>query len=174
LRGDVREEAPGVVMLPAALAWRERVREAGLRVVFTNGCFDILHRGHVTLLRECARLGDRVVVGLNSDRSVTGLKGPGRPLVPQVERAEILGAIRWVDAVVIFDEETPLRLIESLRPDVLVKGGDYRAGEVVGGGVVRREGGDVVIVPTVEGRSTSGLIRTIRGYAKPGAEGSTE
>jgi D-beta-D-heptose 7-phosphate kinase/D-beta-D-heptose 1-phosphate adenosyltransferase len=157
------------VTLREAVAWRRRAREAGVRVVFTNGCFDILHRGHVTLLREAARLGDRLVVGLNSDRSVAGLKGPGRPLLPQGERAEILSAIRWVDAVVIFEEETPLRLIERLRPDVLVKGGDYRAEEVVGSDVVREGGGEVVIVPYVAGHSTSRLIRAMRNCGEGGA-----
>lgn len=128
------------------------------RVVFTNGCFDLLHLGHITLLEDARREGDRLVVAINSDASVRGLKGPARPIVSERERARILAALAAVDAVVVFDEPTPLKLIEALRPDVIVKGGDYSEETVVGAKEVRSWGGRVKIVPTVEGFSTTKLI----------------
>ncbi len=143
-------------------AWRSR----GERVVFTNGCFDLLHVGHVTLLARARREGDRLVVGLNSDRSVRALKGPSRPVVTEEDRARVLAGLSSVDAVALFDEETPLRLIELLGPDILVKGGDYTEEGVVGGDVVKARGGRVVLVPLVEGRSTTGMIA--RGAAGGG------
>jgi D-beta-D-heptose 7-phosphate kinase / D-beta-D-heptose 1-phosphate adenosyltransferase len=135
-------------------AWKS----SGQSIVFTNGCFDLLHIGHITLLEDARRQGDRLVVGVNSDVSVRGLKGPTRPMVGQRERAYVLAALAAVDAVVIFDEPTPLQLIEALRPDVIVKGGDYSEETVVGAREVRSWGGRVKIVPTVEGFSTSRLI----------------
>lgn len=135
-------------------AWRS----SGQKVVFTNGCFDLLHIGHVTLLEDARREGDRLVVGINSDASVSALKGPTRPIVGERERARILAALAAVDAVVVFGEATPLELIEALRPDVIVKGGDYSEATVVGAKEVRSWGGRVKIVPTVEGFSTTGLI----------------
>ena len=137
-----------------AAAWRS----AGERVVFTNGCFDLLHIGHITLLEDARREGDRLIVAINSDASVQSLKGPTRPIVGERERARILAALAAVDAVVVFDEPTPLQLIESLRPDVIVKGGDYREETVVGAKEVRSWGGRVKIVPTVEGFSTTKMI----------------
>jgi D-beta-D-heptose 7-phosphate kinase / D-beta-D-heptose 1-phosphate adenosyltransferase len=133
-------------------------RSSGQQIVFTNGCFDLLHIGHITLLEEARREGDRLVVGINSDASVHRLKGATRPIVGERERARILAALAAVDAVVIFDEPTPLRLIEALRPDVIVKGGDYNEDTVVGAAEVRSWGGRVKIVPTVEGFSTTKLI----------------
>jgi D-beta-D-heptose 7-phosphate kinase/D-beta-D-heptose 1-phosphate adenosyltransferase len=133
-------------------------RSAGQHVVFTNGCFDLLHVGHITLLEQARRLGDRLVVGLNSDNSVRQVKGPQRPMVAQHERAKILAALSAVDAVVIFDESAPLRLIETLRPDVLVKGGDYTQENVIGAREVRAWGGRVELIPLVEGVSTTRLI----------------
>jgi D-beta-D-heptose 7-phosphate kinase/D-beta-D-heptose 1-phosphate adenosyltransferase len=127
-------------------------------VVFTNGCFDLLHIGHITLLEDARREGDRLIVAINSDVSVQELKGPTRPIVGERERARILAALAAVDAVVIFDDPTPLRLIESLRPDVIVKGGDYREETVVGAKEIRSWGGRVKIVPTVEGFSTTRMI----------------
>jgi D-beta-D-heptose 7-phosphate kinase/D-beta-D-heptose 1-phosphate adenosyltransferase len=165
-----REAVPGILTLQEAVEWRKSIQTSGKRVVFTNGCFDILHRVHIELLREAARLGDYLIVGLNSDDSVTRLKGSGRPFIPQAERAEILTSIRWVDGVVIFQEETPHLLIDRLRPDVLVKGGDYRSNDVVGNDIVRGDGGEVVIVPYVKGRSTSHLIRAIRRTGKERCE----
>ncbi|MCS7152737.1 MAG: D-glycero-beta-D-manno-heptose 1-phosphate adenylyltransferase [Bacteroidia bacterium] len=128
------------------------------RIVFTNGCFDLLHLGHITYLEEAAKLGDVLVVGLNSDESVRRLKGPSRPLQPQEARARILAALEFVEAVIIFEEDTPLRLIEKIAPDVLVKGGDYTIDKVVGADFVRSRGGEVVILPFVQGYSTTALI----------------
>jgi D-beta-D-heptose 7-phosphate kinase/D-beta-D-heptose 1-phosphate adenosyltransferase len=140
----------------------ERVRAwqgAGERVVFTNGCFDLLHVGHVTYLERARRYGHRLVVGLNTDRSVRALKGPSRPLIREDDRARVLAALASVDAVVLFDADTPLALIEQLRPDVLAKGADYKEQEVVGAAQVKSWGGQVVLVPLVEDRSTTGIIR---------------
>ncbi|MBK1705081.1 D-glycero-beta-D-manno-heptose-7-phosphate kinase [Halochromatium glycolicum] len=135
---------------------------AGERVVFTNGCFDLLHAGHVSYLERARRYGQRLVVGLNTDRSVRALKGSERPLIGEADRARVLAALAAVDAVVLFDEETPLRLIEVLRPEVLAKGADYRPEQVVGAEQVRSWGGELVLVPLLEERSTSGLIRRMR------------
>ena len=134
-------------------------RANGNRIVFTNGCFDILHVGHITLLEQCRDFGDKVVIGLNSDASVQRLKGPTRPVVGERERARVLAALGSTDAVIIFDEPTPLELIEALRPDVLVKGGDYSASNIVGAEEVITWGGRVEIVPTVNGASTTNTIR---------------
>lgn len=128
-------------------------------VVFTNGCFDILHRGHVEYLAHAKSLGSRLVVGVNSDRSVKALKGPGRPINTLEDRAVVLAALASVDAVVEFDQDTPRELIAALRPDVLVKGGDYSADQVVGSKEVIESGGRVVIAPLVPGRSTTGLLQ---------------
>jgi D-beta-D-heptose 7-phosphate kinase/D-beta-D-heptose 1-phosphate adenosyltransferase len=130
----------------------------GERVVFTNGCFDLLHIGHITLLEQARRFGDRLIVAINSDKSVRGLKGPTRPIVAEMERARVLAALAAVDAVVVFGEPTPLELICAARPDVIVKGGDYVPDTVVGASEVQSWGGQVKIVPTVEGFSTTGLI----------------
>jgi D-beta-D-heptose 7-phosphate kinase/D-beta-D-heptose 1-phosphate adenosyltransferase len=136
-----------------------RRRMAGHAVVFTNGCFDILHVGHVRLLREAAALGDYLVVGMNSDASVRRLKGPGRPLNSAEARAEVVGALGSVDAVTVFDEDTPLELITAIRPDVLVKGGDYSPEQVVGRVEVEAAGGRLVLIPLVPGHSTSRLVQ---------------
>ena len=133
-------------------------RNMGLTVVFTNGCFDLLHIGHVTLLDQARREGDRLVVGINSDASVSRLKGPSRPVVPEYARARVIAALEAVDAVTVFDELTPLELIIALRPAVIVKGGDYTAEEIVGAKEVRSWGGRVKIVSFVDGFSTSTLI----------------
>jgi rfaE bifunctional protein nucleotidyltransferase chain/domain len=132
------------------------------RVVFTNGCFDLLHRGHVDYLVRARELGDVLVVGLNTDASTHRLKGVGRPVNAEADRAFILAALEAVDAVTLFDEDTPLDLITRLLPDVLVKGGDYTAATVVGREAVESAGGRVVIVPLTDGRSTTGLIEAIR------------
>jgi D-beta-D-heptose 7-phosphate kinase/D-beta-D-heptose 1-phosphate adenosyltransferase len=130
----------------------------GERVVFTNGCFDLLHIGHITMLEQAHRFGDRLIVAINSDASVKEVKGPSRPIVGQRDRARVLAALAAVDAVVVFDEVTPLELIADTRPDVLVKGGDYNLDTVVGGKEVESWGGQVKIVPLVEGCSTAQLI----------------
>ena len=136
------------------------------RIVFTNGCFDLLHIGHLYTLAFCADQGERVVLALNSDDSVRRLKGEGRPLVPQRERALMLAALYMVDAVVIFDEDTPLELIRSLQPDVLVKGGDWAESEMVGADIVRAAGGQVLRAPFQSGWSTTALAeRLSRGPA---------
>ncbi len=144
-----------------------RRRRAGQRVVFTNGCFDLLHPGHVRLLRQARSLGDYLVVGINSDASVRRLKGPDRPLNTAESRAEVLSALESVDAVTIFDDDTPLDLIEAINPDVLVKGGDYRPEEVVGRAEVEAGGGRLVLIPLAEGHSTTGLVhRVVAGAVK--------
>lgn len=137
-------------------------RAEGRRIVFTNGCFDILHRGHAELLQAAAGLGDVLIVGLNSDRSVADLKGPDRPLQSEDDRAHLLAALAAVDYVVLFDEATPLTLIAAIAPDVLVKGGDYAADAIVGADLVRERGGEVRVIPLVEGRSTSAIARRLR------------
>lgn len=152
-----------VVDRDTAAAAAARAREAGRTVVFTNGCFDILHRGHVDLLRSARNEGDLLVVGLNTDASVRRLKGEDRPLVPDGDRAAVVAALESVDLVVLFDEDTPLALIRELRPDVLVKGADYRIEDVVGGEDVTGWGGRVRLVPLTEGRSTSGLLKRLAG-----------
>ncbi|QFY41817.1 D-glycero-beta-D-manno-heptose-7-phosphate kinase [Candidatus Methylospira mobilis] len=137
-------------------------RAAGQRIVFTNGCFDLLHAGHVTYLEQARKLGDRLVLGLNTDRSVSALKGPSRPVVHENDRARVLAALEAVDAVVLFDEETPLLLIKALRPDVLVKGADYREEQVVGGSEVKSWGGEIALIDMVPGRSSSAIIERLR------------
>lgn len=133
-----------------------------LRLVFTNGCFDILHRGHVEYLEQARALGDALVVGVNTDASVERLKGPGRPVVPQADRALVLAGLESVDAVTLFDEDTPRALIRALLPDVLVKGGDYAVNGIVGREEVETAGGEVHVIPLIRGRSTSDLIRRIQ------------
>jgi D-beta-D-heptose 7-phosphate kinase/D-beta-D-heptose 1-phosphate adenosyltransferase len=139
-------------------AWRRH----GLRIGFTNGCFDLLHRGHVKLLAEARAACDRLVVGLNSDASTTRLKGKGRPINPAEGRAEVLAALEAVDLVVVFEEDTPLELIERVRPAVLVKGADYKRDEVVGREVVEKSGGDVILVDLVPGHSTTAIVERAR------------
>lgn len=144
-----------------ALELRRKARAEGRRVVFTNGVFDILHRGHVEYLAKARQMGDHLVVGLNSDASVKRIKGPARPVNPQEDRAIVLSALACVDCVVVFDEDTPQKLIELLVPDVLVKGADWKVEEIAGADVVLRNGGKVENIELVPGRSTSGLIRRI-------------
>ncbi len=139
----------------------ERQRSEGKKVAFTNGCFDILHAGHVQYLSEARKAGDLLILGLNSDASVRAIKGEKRPLIPQGERAEVVAALAAVDYVTLFDEPTPLTLIEYLRPDLLVKGGDWKEESVVGRDAVRSWGGRVVIVPMTEGVSTTNIVEKI-------------
>jgi len=140
-----------------------RWQAAGERVIFTNGCFDLLHVGHVTYLEQARRYGHRLVVGLNTDASVRRLKGPERPLIGQADRARVLAALAAVDAVVLFDQDTPLTLIEQLGPDVLAKGADYREEQVIGATEVKSRGGRIVLVPLVEDRSTTDIIARMNG-----------
>ena len=158
LTEEVREQADKVCDLEHLLARVARWRAAGERIVFTNGCFDLLHAGHVTYLEGARKLGDRLVVGLNTDRSVRALKGPSRPVIHEADRARVMAALEAVDAVILFDQDTPLALIHAIRPDVLAKGSDYTEDQVVGGAEVKSWGGKVALVELVPGRSTSGII----------------
>jgi rfaE bifunctional protein nucleotidyltransferase chain/domain len=149
--------------LPPEAAARLAVWRAGeARIVFTNGVYDLLHRGHVEYLEEARALGDRLVVGVNTDASVRRLKGPSRPIVTLEDRAAVLRALACVDLVVAFDDDTPLRLIEAVQPDVLVKGADYAVGDIVGREVVEARGGLVTTIALREGLSTSTLVERIR------------
>ena len=139
----------------------EKIRNRGERIVFTNGCFDLLHPGHLRLLSKSKAMGDVLVVGINDDASVRKLKGPGRPIYPAGERAEILLALRYVDYVTVFPEDTPLETIERVRPDVLVKGAEYKETEIVGATFVRSYGGDVERIPMKKGHSTRLMVKKI-------------
>lgn len=140
-------------------------RPRDYRLVFTNGCFDILHRGHVEYLHQARALGDVLVVAVNTDASVETLKGPGRPVIPEGDRAMILAALESVGAVTLFQEDTPRALIADLLPDVLVKGGDYSPDQIVGREEVQAVGGEVKVLPFIRGRSTTDLLQAIRGTA---------
>lgn len=146
-----------------AVAWAGRLRSAGDAIVFTNGVFDLLHPGHIRYLKAARRLGDALVVGVNSDRSVRANKGADRPLTPESERAEILEALACVDAVVVFDEDTPHELIAAIEPDTLVKGADWAEDAIVGRDVVEARGGRVVRIAVERGYSTSAIVQKIRG-----------
>jgi D-beta-D-heptose 7-phosphate kinase/D-beta-D-heptose 1-phosphate adenosyltransferase len=136
-------------------------KQNGLRIVFTNGCFDLLHSGHLSLLEAASKLGDKLVVGLNSDDSIRRLKGLSRPIRPLQERQKLLEALRVVDMVIPFEEDTPLELIRSLNPQVLVKGGDYLATDVVGADFIKKNGGEIVIVPLIPNQSTTQILKSI-------------
>jgi D-beta-D-heptose 7-phosphate kinase/D-beta-D-heptose 1-phosphate adenosyltransferase len=152
-----------ILALDDAVALVGRLRRQGRIIVFTNGVFDILHPGHVRYLAEARRQGDALIVGLNSDNSARRLaKGPGRPVNPERERAEVLAALQAVDAVVIFDEDTPLEIVTALQPDVLVKGADWPADAIVGRDVVEARGGKVVRVAMAEGYSTSSILERLQ------------
>lgn len=144
-------------LLSRVQSWRNQ----GDRIVFTNGCFDLLHAGHVTYLEAARKTGDRLVLGLNTDRSVSALKGPTRPVIHEQDRARVLAALESVDAVILFDEDTPMTLIKAVRPDVIVKGSDYTEDQVVGGTEVKSWGGKVALIDVVPGRSTSNIIRKL-------------
>lgn len=165
LNGALREKNVNPKLLsPAELERRlSEWRNHGRKIVFTNGCFDLLHPGHVALLRESAAMGDILIVGLNTDASVRRLKGPERPIQNEQSRAQVLAALESVDAVALFDEDTPERLIREVRPDILVKGSDYRPENIVGADFVRSQGGEVRLVNIVEGCSTTGLVQQMKG-----------
>ena len=150
----------------AAALWAATVRDAGKRVVITNGVFDLLHPGHVRYLQAARSQGDVLIVGINSDRSVTAIKGPTRPLTPEAERAEVLDALACVDAVVIFDEETPAEIIGAVQPDVLVKGADWAPDRIVGRDIVEARGGKVVLMPVEQGWSTTSIIEKVQALKK--------
>lgn len=156
-----RDPAAKVHDLQSAQRWR--ASQLG-RVVFTNGVFDLLHPGHVDVLLGARQCGDALIVGVNSDASVRRLKGPERPVRNEAERAYVLAALETVDCVVVFDQDTPLELVNALRPDVLVKGGDYTEATIVGAPEVRSWGGDVRVIPLTPGQSTTNILRTLRGH----------
>jgi D-beta-D-heptose 7-phosphate kinase/D-beta-D-heptose 1-phosphate adenosyltransferase len=149
--------------LPEAVRFAQQARAAGKTIVFTNGVFDLLHPGHVRYLQHARSLGDALIVGINSDRSVRWVKGPHRPINPEAERAEILAALACVDAVAIFDEETPFEIISAIAPDVLVKGADWAQDAIVGRDIVEARGGRVVRATIEEGYSTTAILNKIRG-----------
>ena len=155
-----RDPAGKVLSWPEADAWR--ARQPG-RVVFTNGVFDLLHPGHVDVIAAARARGESLVVGVNSDGSVRRLKGPGRPIRSEAERAYVLAAFEAVDAVVLFDQDTPLELVQLLQPDVIVKGGDYSPETIVGADTVRARGGEVVVIPLTPGQSTTSIVEKLRG-----------
>jgi rfaE bifunctional protein nucleotidyltransferase chain/domain len=154
---------PAVLTLDELILQFGRGKRNGKRVVFTNGCFDVLHPGHVRSLEAARGLGDCLIVGLNGDESVRALKGPGRPVIPASERAEILASLECVDAVVVFEDLTPQKAIASLLPDVLVKGADWPGNQIVGREEVEGAGGKVVLVEVFQGYSTTGILKRIRG-----------
>lgn len=161
---DIRQKIKKLGELKAIL---EKARERGEKIVFTNGCFDLLHLGHTRYLQRAKELGDILVVAVNSDSSLQQIKGDKRPINPQDERAEVLASLGCVDYVVIFDEPDPLKVITRLRPDILVKGGDWEKGEIIGGEEVESWGGTVCTIPVVEGVSTTMVIeRIINRYGK--------
>ncbi len=140
----------------------DALHRQGKKIVFTNGCFDILHVGHVRYLREAKKKGDALVLALNSDRSVQAIKGDKRPIVPEEERADVMAALEMVDYVTIFEELTPLALIETLKPDVLIKGGDWEEEKIVGRDAVLSWGGQVAVIPEIKGASTTNIVEKIR------------
>ena len=154
---------PAVLTLDELILQFGREKRNGKRVVFTNGCFDVLHPGHIHSLESARALGDCLIVGLNGDESVRRLKGAGRPVIPAGERAEILASLECVDAVVVFEDLTPQKVIAALLPDVLVKGGDWPGNQIVGRAEVEAAGGRVVLVDTVPGYSTKEILKRIRG-----------
>jgi D-beta-D-heptose 7-phosphate kinase/D-beta-D-heptose 1-phosphate adenosyltransferase len=163
LRKPAELSSAKVLSLEALARAVRRAKAAGKRTVFTNGCFDLLHPGHIRVLEKAKALGDVLIVGVNSDRSARLLnKAPGRPVVSQADRALVVAALRSVSFVVIFDEPTPLRVIQRLLPDVLVKGADWGSAAIVGADAVRRAGGRIVRIPLVKGRSTTRLVERIR------------
>jgi D-glycero-beta-D-manno-heptose 1-phosphate adenylyltransferase len=154
--------ATRILSLPDALQRFGRAHRGAQRLVFTNGCFDLIHPGHVKTLEASRALGDALIVGLNSDASVRQLKGPGRPIISEQERAELLAALECVDAVVIYNEPTPRETIAALLPDVLVKGGDWPGDQIIGRAEVEGAGGRVVSIPVVPDYSTTAILQTIR------------
>ena len=159
-----------VLTLEEAILRFGREKRNGRRIVFTNGCFDLLHPGHIQSLEQARALGDALIVGINGDASVRELKGPGRPILPELERAEILAALECVDAVVLFHEFTPRETIAALLPDVLVKGGDWAGDQIIGREEVEAAGGRVVSVPVVRGYSTTAILAKMRAAGSPSGQ----
>ena len=140
----------------------EKWRSENKKIVFTNGCFDLIHLGHIEILARSADYGDKLIIGVNSDLSIKKLKGENRPIIEESSRIRQLSALEFVDAVVLFDEETPIKLIESIKPNVITKGGDYKAKNVVGNEVVSQKNGEVVIIPLTRGYSTTSILNKIK------------
>jgi len=140
----------------------DKWKENGEKIVFTNGCFDLLHRGHIEVLANTADLGDKLIIGLNSDSSIKELKGENRPIMDEISRAILLASLQFVDAIVFFSDETPLNLIETLVPDILAKGGDYKVTEISGNEVVLENGGEVILVPFIDGFSSTNIVEKIK------------
>ena len=155
-----------IYTLPQLQAQLQEWKNQGQKVVFTNGCFDLLHLGHVDYLEKARQNGDKLVVGLNTDASISRIKGPSRPLQDEMSRARVMASLLFVDAVVLFDSDTPLQLIEAVEPDVLVKGDDYTVEQIVGHDVVLARGGQVKTVPLVTGYSTSNIVKKIEDQLK--------
>ncbi len=158
---NASKQADKICDLPSLKNKVNTWRASHKKIVFTNGCFDLLHAGHVTYLEAAKKTGDKLILGLNTDRSVSALKGPTRPVIHENDRARVLAALEAVDAVILFDEDTPLNLIDAIKPDVIVKGDDYTEEQVVGGKEVKSWGGSVKLIPLVQGRSTSGILEKI-------------
>jgi rfaE bifunctional protein nucleotidyltransferase chain/domain len=151
----------------------DKLRNQGKKIAFTNGCFDILHVGHVRYLREAKKTADILILGLNSDSSVRSIKGEKRPLVCELERAEVLAALEFIDFVTIFPELTPLELINYLKPDIIIKGGDWPEEKVVGRKEVKKWGGKVIIIPEIAGKSTTNIVEKIKKVYCPDEKGDT-
>lgn len=151
-----------IINLETLLIWREEWKKTNQKVVFTNGCFDIVHLGHIDYLEKAKQKGDKLIVGLNSDASIKRIKGKKRPIIPQYARLRMLAAMEFIDAVVIFEEDTPENLIENICPDVLVKGNDYEIKNIIGSDFVIKNGGKVETLALVEGFSTSNIIQKIK------------
>ena len=137
-------------------------KKTNQKIVFTNGCFDIMHRGHVELLASAADLGDKLIIGLNSDDSIKRIKGENRPIIEEISRAILLSSLGFVDAIVFFSEKTPINLIKLIMPDILAKGGDYKIGTIVGAEVVQKNGGEIHLIPFLDGFSTSNIVNKIK------------
>ena len=151
-----------IISLQALKSRVKNWKSGNEKIVFTNGCFDILHKGHLEVLAKTADLGNRLIIGLNSDSSIKNLKGGNRPIVDENSRAILLAALSFVDAVVLFSEQTPLNLIAEIKPDILAKGGDYKITEIVGYEVVQQNGGEVITIPLIEGFSSTNIIDKIQ------------
>ncbi|TXK36394.1 D-glycero-beta-D-manno-heptose 1-phosphate adenylyltransferase [Pontibacter qinzhouensis] len=155
-----------ILTLPHLQDLLQTWRSQGQQIVFTNGCFDILHLGHVDYLEKARQLGDKMVLGLNTDASICRIKGPSRPLQDEMSRARVMASLLFIDAVVLFDENTPLKLIEAIQPDILVKGDDYTIENIVGHEIVMARGGAVKTVPLVKGYSTTNIVNKIEDQVK--------
>ena len=140
----------------------DKWKENGEKIVFTNGCFDLLHRGHIEVLANTADLGDKLIIGLNSDSSIKELKGENRPIMDEISRVILLASLQFVDAVIFFSDETPYKLIKTLVPDILAKGGDYKVTEIAGNEVVLENGGEVILVPFIDGFSSTNIVEKIK------------